>query len=76
MFRLRREDFTNPHELSRLASTVGLSPEAFTQDLAQELHNYFPAPVRERFGEVLGQHPLHAELLATHLTNLLCNRPR
>ncbi|NVK40485.1 MAG: NAD-glutamate dehydrogenase, partial [Oceanospirillaceae bacterium] len=44
------------------------------QDLARELYNYFPAPVCERFGAVLQQHPLHAEVLATHLTNLLCNR--
>jgi 6-phosphofructokinase 1 len=32
MFRLRHEDFTDPHELSRLASTVGLSPEEFTRE--------------------------------------------
>ncbi|MFC6671192.1 NAD-glutamate dehydrogenase [Marinobacterium aestuariivivens] len=44
------------------------------EDLARELRNYFPLAIQERYGDVLPQHPLHAELLATHLTNLLCNR--
>ncbi|GGO89497.1 hypothetical protein GCM10011348_47380 [Marinobacterium nitratireducens] len=44
------------------------------QDLAEELYSYFPSAVCDRFGTALQQHPLHAEVLATHLTNLLCNR--
>ncbi|UTW11259.1 NAD-glutamate dehydrogenase [Marinobacterium rhizophilum] len=42
--------------------------------LARELHNYFPPAIQQRFGDALAQHPLHAQLTATHSTNLICNR--
>ncbi|GGO87956.1 hypothetical protein GCM10011348_42310 [Marinobacterium nitratireducens] len=47
---------------------------ADNDDLLPLLQEYFPTAVRERFGGMLEQHPLRAELLATHLTNQLCNR--
>jgi 6-phosphofructokinase 1 len=34
MIRLRRDDFTDPHELSRLAATAGLSPEEFSTEFS------------------------------------------
>ncbi|NVK41993.1 MAG: NAD-glutamate dehydrogenase, partial [Oceanospirillaceae bacterium] len=43
-------------------------------DLLPLLRQYFPSAVREGFGTALEQHPLRTELLATHLTNQLCNR--
>jgi glutamate dehydrogenase len=42
--------------------------------LAQELHNYFPKAIQQRFGDRLHEHPLHPQLIATHCTNLICNR--
>jgi glutamate dehydrogenase len=42
--------------------------------LARELHNYFPDVIQQRFGAALQQHPLHPQLIATHCTNLICNR--
>ena len=34
MIRLRRDDFSDPHELSRLAATAGLSPEEFSTEFS------------------------------------------
>jgi glutamate dehydrogenase len=41
--------------------------------LERDLHGYFPAPVVERFGDLLGEHPLRRELLATINANLVVN---
>ena len=41
--------------------------------LERDLRGYFPQPVVERFGELLGQHPLRRELLATINANLVVN---
>ena len=38
------------------------------------LHGYFPRPVTERFGELIGQHRLRRELVATLVANDLVNR--
>jgi 6-phosphofructokinase 1 len=34
MIRLRRDDFDDPHELARLAATVGVSREQFEREFA------------------------------------------
>jgi len=44
------------------------------QDLAQLLPDYFPVVIRNLYPQQIQQHPLRAELMATHLTNLVCNR--
>ncbi|MBV1787054.1 NAD-glutamate dehydrogenase [Marinobacterium sp. D7] len=44
------------------------------ESLLEQLKEYFPAAIRERYTDALMHHPLRAELLATHLTNRLCNR--
>jgi glutamate dehydrogenase len=41
--------------------------------LQRDLRGYFPAPVVERFGALLGQHPLRRELIATINANLVVN---
>ena len=41
--------------------------------LERDLHGYFPQPVVERFGDLLGRHPLRRELLATINANLVVN---
>jgi glutamate dehydrogenase len=43
-------------------------------DLSLELPAYFPHHIRQHYGAQLQQHPLRAELLATHNTNQTCNR--
>jgi 6-phosphofructokinase 1 len=42
MIRLRRDDFSDPHELSRLAATAGLSPEEFKEQFGY-LADFEPA---------------------------------
>ena len=42
--------------------------------LSRKLLDYFPQPIRERFPEQVYSHPLKAEILATHLTNIVGNR--
>ncbi|HET6593036.1 MAG TPA: NAD-glutamate dehydrogenase domain-containing protein, partial [Xanthomonadales bacterium] len=42
--------------------------------LSDEAKSYFPAPVRERFADLLPQHRLKREIIATQVTNSLVNR--
>jgi glutamate dehydrogenase len=42
--------------------------------LSDEAVNYFPAPIRERFGALVGRHRLKREIIATQVTNSLVNR--
>ena len=42
--------------------------------LSHELEHYFPAPLRERFGAQLREHPLRREIVVTQVTNGLVNR--
>ncbi|MGY0217676.1 NAD-glutamate dehydrogenase [Endozoicomonadaceae bacterium StTr2] len=44
------------------------------EDLMEELLMYFPTPLRERFAAQIVEHPLKAEILATHLANIVGNR--
>ncbi|NND44576.1 MAG: NAD-glutamate dehydrogenase [Xanthomonadales bacterium] len=41
---------------------------------AQELKNYFPVPLRERYADYMPRHRLRRELVATQVTNSLVNR--
>src|SRR5215207_9742195 len=41
--------------------------------LERDLRSYFPHPVVERFGALLGEHPLRRELIATINANLVVN---
>jgi glutamate dehydrogenase len=43
-------------------------------ELAEELRDYFPAALRDRFGAQIAAHPLHREITATAVTNDLVNR--
>ena len=42
--------------------------------LAQELQNYFPVPLRERYSGFMQRHRLRRELIATQVTNSVVNR--
>jgi glutamate dehydrogenase len=42
--------------------------------LSDEAKSYFPAPLRERFADLLPQHRLKREIIATQVTNSLVNR--
>jgi glutamate dehydrogenase len=46
------------------------------RELAEELREYFPTPLRDRLRAQIAQHPLHRELVATLVTNDLVNRTR
>jgi glutamate dehydrogenase len=41
--------------------------------LARDMRDYFPRAVVERFGELLGEHPLRRELVATINSNMVVN---
>ena len=43
-------------------------------DLMDELLCYFPTPLRKKFSPQIAEHPLKAEILATHLANIVGNR--
>jgi glutamate dehydrogenase len=42
--------------------------------LSDEAVNYFPTPLRERFGTLVSRHRLKREIIATQVTNSLVNR--
>jgi glutamate dehydrogenase len=54
---------------------LSLLESALLEDpwLERDLRGYFPQPVVERFGALLGEHPLRRELLATINANLVVN---
>ncbi len=41
---------------------------------AHELRDYFPQPLRERFGDEMQHHRLHREIITTQVTNSMVNR--
>ncbi len=73
--------FTSP-ELAVLLAYAKISVEAeigksrllTDPRLAEHLHAYFPAAVRDRFADAIGKHPLRREILAAVLANSLVNR--
>jgi len=42
--------------------------------LSAELKDYFPTPLRERFGDLMPEHRLWREIIATRVTNSIVNR--
>ncbi|MBO0869316.1 MAG: NAD-glutamate dehydrogenase, partial [Micromonosporaceae bacterium] len=48
-----------------------LPEEAWTRRV---LLDYFPTPLRERYADLMQQHPLHREIVATKLVNEVVNR--
>ena len=42
--------------------------------LSAELKDYFPTPLRKRFGELMPEHRLWREIIATRVTNSIVNR--
>ena len=42
--------------------------------ISTALVRYFPAPIRERYRELMQRHPLKHEIIATHITNEMINR--
>ncbi|MEO1574174.1 MAG: NAD-glutamate dehydrogenase, partial [Pseudomonadota bacterium] len=57
-----------------LFDQLASSDVATDAHLVSELANYFPAPLRKSFGELMGEHPLAGEIVATQITNSLINR--
>jgi 6-phosphofructokinase 1 len=53
MIRLRRDDFVDPHELAKLASTVGLSSEEFKREFEYLVANEPPPLAFDEHGESL-----------------------
>ncbi len=75
------EGLTRPEMAVLLAySKIKLFDELVKSDIGQDealqssLREYFPQPLRERFKAQIATHPLHTEILATHLTNQMSNR--
>ncbi len=75
------EGLTSPERAVLLAySKMWLYDELVASDVPEDtlvaglLVDYFPVPLRQRYGEAMHRHPLRREILATHLTNLLVNR--
>ena len=60
---------------SKLKLFEALVADRVDQDayLAKGLLDYFPTPLREQFAQPISQHPLKAEILATHLANHVGN---
>ena len=77
----RGQGLTRP-ELSLLLSyaKITLYQELLGSDvpedpyLSRELEDYFPTPLRKRFGELMPEHRLWREIIATRVTNSIVNR--
>lgn len=56
---------------SKIHLTQALLDAGFGDDpwLEEVLHEYFPAPVTERFGDHFGEHPLRREIICTRVAN-------
>ncbi|WP_395689810.1 NAD-glutamate dehydrogenase [Caenimonas koreensis] len=72
---------TTPEQAVLLAySKMWLSEELVESDVPEDgwigtaLERYFPAAMREQFGECIPRHPLRREIIATHVLNSMINR--
>ncbi|AMR77587.1 NAD-glutamate dehydrogenase [Cupriavidus nantongensis] len=79
--KLAGEGLTSPERAVLLAySKMWLYDELLGSDVPEDalvaglLADYFPVPLRQRYGEAMQRHPLRREILSTHLTNMLVNR--
>jgi glutamate dehydrogenase len=72
---------TTPEQAVLLAySKMWLSDELVASDLPEDpwiasaLYRYFPAGLRDKFGDHIARHPLRREIIATHVLNSMVNR--
>ncbi|AQV93623.1 NAD-glutamate dehydrogenase [Cupriavidus necator] len=79
--KLGSEGLASPERAVLLAySKMWLYDELLASDVPEDalvsglLSDYFPVPLRQRYGEAMQRHPLRREILSTHLTNMLVNR--
>ncbi|MDQ0140068.1 NAD-glutamate dehydrogenase [Cupriavidus necator] len=79
--KLAGEGLTSPERAVLLAySKMWLYDELLGSDVPEDtlvsglLSDYFPVPLRQRYGDAMQRHPLRREILSTHLTNMLVNR--
>ncbi|SOZ02198.1 NAD-glutamate dehydrogenase [Cupriavidus taiwanensis] len=79
--KLAGEGLTSPERAVLLAySKMWLYDELLGSDVPEDalvaglLADYFPVPLRQRYGDAMQRHPLRREILSTHLTNMLVNR--
>ncbi|MDK3021794.1 NAD-glutamate dehydrogenase [Cupriavidus taiwanensis] len=79
--KLAGEGLASPERAVLLAySKMWLYDELLGSDVPEDalvsglLADYFPVPLRQRYGEAMQRHPLRREILSTHLTNMLVNR--
>ena len=77
----RNLGLATPEQAVLLAySKMWLSDELVASDLPEDpwiasaLYRYFPAVLREKFGDQVGRHPLRREIIATHVLNSMVNR--
>jgi glutamate dehydrogenase len=61
---------------AKIALTEDLVSSTLPDDpwFARTLRSYFPTPLVERYGDRLGSHPLHREIITTCLVNEMVNR--
>ncbi|WP_332775133.1 NAD-glutamate dehydrogenase [Polaromonas sp.] len=76
-----KQGLTSPERAVLLAySKMWLYDALLASDLPEDpfvahvLADYFPQPLRERFGDAMQRHPLKREIIATYLANTLTNR--
>jgi glutamate dehydrogenase len=76
-----KQGLTSPERAVLLAySKMWLYDALLASDLPEDpfvahvLADYFPQPLRERYGEAMQRHPLKREIIATYLANTLTNR--
>ncbi len=77
----KQEGLSRPEIAVLLAySKMYLYDELMAADIASDsylsdaLREYFPQPLQADFKEAMASHPLKAEIIATHVTNLIGNR--
>ncbi len=73
---LKSPEFSVLVAYAKLALKDALLPSDLPDDpwFQQTLHEYFPQPVRERFGDALSGHPLRREIVTNAVANSLVNR--
>ncbi|RDH44568.1 NAD-glutamate dehydrogenase [Zooshikella ganghwensis] len=61
---------------SKIHLSDALKEEQIGSDpyFAQQIQDYFPSPLIERCLSAVEQHPLHNEIIASHVTNIVGNR--
>ncbi|WP_137894794.1 NAD-glutamate dehydrogenase [Ramlibacter sp. 2FC] len=76
-----QQGLTSPERAVLLAySKMWLYDGLLASDLPEDpfvahvLADYFPQPLRERYGDAMQRHPLKREIVATYLANTLTNR--